>query len=367
MTAIYTVVSTWLNVTYIWPLIDPTVEQMSQYAHLSTPDKEVETILVKLPPRPDFGENFVARREAFRAALPFITQGLKEYQPAENTYRVEDHTVPVENGSITVRVIVPTPPNNEGEVEYPLFVWYHGGGYVLGSVDMDDYLLRRLAVELKTVVFSVEYRLAPEHAFPIGLNDSYAALKWAAENAAKFSASPSRGFIIGGASSGGNFAAVLALRARNDAFFANKKLTGQLLQAPQVVHPEADLGKYSSEILSWEENQDAPLLTRKELLAFAKVYGAPSNDPNYSVLLAPDHKGLPPAVIQVCGLDPVRDEALLYEKVLRESGVPTKLEVYPGLPHGGHYALSKTAIGKKFIEDFKAGLKWLLEGGHSSA
>ncbi|KAI0077157.1 hypothetical protein K474DRAFT_1707592 [Panus rudis PR-1116 ss-1] len=336
---------------------------MSQYAHLSKPDEEIAAALAEVPPRPEeLGEDIAAWRNYFEESVPYMVAPYKDDLPADTEYRVEDHTVPVDGGEIAVRVIIPTRSGAENLTEYPLLVWFHGGGYFLGSIRLDDYLLRRVAVDNRVVIVNVDYRLAPEFPFPTGLNDGFAAMKWAVENAAKFSASPSRGFVIGGSSAGGNMSAALALRARDDPFFTNgKKVTGQLLSIPQVVHPEADLGKYKAEILSREQNKDAPFLTLQDVISCAQIYGAPPTDPYYSVLLAPSHKGLPPAYLQVCGYDPLRDEGLLYEKVLKENGVPTKLDVYPGFPHEGHYSLNNTKPAKKFTDDLKAGLRWLLE------
>ncbi|KAI0077149.1 hypothetical protein K474DRAFT_1707585 [Panus rudis PR-1116 ss-1] len=340
---------------------------MSQNAHLSIPDEELAAALAHIPPKPDWGYDVAAKRKAFEdVALIAITETFRPQLPPENDYRVEDHTVPVDGGEILVRVVIPTPKDMYDSPEFPLMVWLHGGGYSLGNVDMDDYILRRLAVDTRVVIANVDYRLAPEFPFPTGLNDSYAALKWAASNASKFSASPSRGLIVGGSSAGANLAASLALRARDDPSFAENgwKLTGQFLQVPQVVHPRADLGRYKSEIISWEQNKDAPLLTLQELYPIAEQYGAAPTNPAYSVLFAKSHKDLAPAYIQVCGLDPIRDEGILYEKVLSESGVPTKFDVYPGMPHGGHLVASigTTAIGKKFNEDVGNGLLWLISG-----
>lgn len=109
-----------------------------------------------------------------------------------------------------------------------------------------------------------------------------------------------------------------------------------------------------------DEVTDGPYLSKKDAERFSELYQADPLDPRYSVLLAPSHSGLPPAYIQVSGLDPLRDEGILYEKVLRESGVKTKLDVYPGLPHGGHIIFPTTSLSAKVNQDFNAGLQWLL-------
>ncbi|CAL1713862.1 unnamed protein product [Somion occarium] len=342
---------------------------MAHNAHLSQPDPELAALLAHIPHAPP-PSDITVRRNAFNTfALPKIQAVFKTNAPDASKYRVEDHKVPVEGAEILVRAIIPTPnPSDANESQtYPLMVWMHPGGYVLGSIEMEDYLLRRISVEFQLTIVNVEYRLAPEFPYPTGMNDSYAALKWAASHTALLSASLDKGFIISGCSAGGNFAASLSIRARDDPFFVNRPLTGQLLQLPQVLHPEAAPERFKDELYSREQNKDAPLLTWAEVVEFTKIYKAPLDDPQYSVLLASDHRDLPPAYIQVCGLDTLRDEGLLYEKILRDAGVQTKLDVYPGLPHGGHILLPSASISVKVNKDFEKGLRWLLHRQESSA
>ncbi|KAK7682285.1 hypothetical protein QCA50_014488 [Cerrena zonata] len=277
---------------------------------------------------------------------------------AESEYTVQDYVVPVEGAEIRARSVVP-----KGGEDLPLLVWFHGGGWALGDIDLDDYYLRILSVKVNVSILNVEYRLTPEFTFPTNLNDAYAGLKWAAENANKLSASLPKGFMVGGASAGGNFAAVVSLLARDDLFFKDRPLTGQLLIIPPTVHVDANVDQYRSELLSMEENKNAPFLdadTRCLVNIASEILQAPPEDPRISVLLAESHANLPPAYIQVCGLDPLRDEGILYEKILRNAGVKTQIHVYPGLPHGGHayFPTIKSAI--KFNADTEDGIRWLL-------
>ncbi|KAK7677324.1 hypothetical protein QCA50_019654 [Cerrena zonata] len=219
---------------------------------------------------------------------------------------------------------------------------------------------------------------APEHPFPIGHNDAYESLKWAVTNCASLNASPSLGLIVGGNSAGGNLAASVALRARDDPFFSEQPVTGQLLQVPQTVQPNASIPeKYKSVSQSWTENAHAPLLSRRDLDTVIDCLKADPNDPRLSVLLATSHAGLPPAVLQIASADPLRDEGLAYEKALKDAGVKTKLEFafdgkvaklkyfvvtsYPGFPHGGHYVMPRAALSQRFYQDFEHGLEWLLQ------
>ncbi|KAI0929515.1 hypothetical protein AcV7_005349 [Taiwanofungus camphoratus] len=315
---------------------------MSQYSYLSEPDPELFALIAKEPIKTSGAQDLAARREWFNNV--YIRQIMEHHRPnlpQESEYRVHDYQV--------------------AEKVFPLFFWIHGGGWVFGTLDMDDYYLRILCVDLQICIVNVEFRLAPEYPFPIGLNDCYAALKWASTNQHLFSASSSLGFLLGGQSGGGNLAAAIAHRARDDPFFKKYPITGQILQIPVLLHADAAPEEYKSELLSVEQNKDAPgLLNRTALYWFYDQVQGPPSDPEFSPLLYPSHKGLPPLYIQICGLDPLRDEGLLYERVLREQHVKTKIDVYPGTVHGFHLNFPTIAAGVKYDKDLRAGIKWLL-------
>ncbi|KAJ7664676.1 Alpha/Beta hydrolase protein [Mycena polygramma] len=328
---------------------------MSNYAHLSTPNPEFAEVWAKvqaLYPPPGAIHVNSQRHAMDTIAVPKIMEFFEPKLPPHTAYRVTNNAVGVENGEIMVRCIQPVAQDEE-RGSFPLLVWIHGGG----SLDIDDYYLRILSVELRLTVVNVGYRLAPEHPFPVGLNDSYAALKWSAVNASELSASLARGFLVGGASGGATFAAVLAHRARDDPFFATHNLTGQILQIPGVLHPHVHPEKYNAELLSLEQNKDAPILTWEHVeFFFACLQGEPS-EPELSPLLL-SHEGLPQTYIQV--LDPLRDEVLLYERLLCEAGVKTRFDVYPGVPHAFHVSFSELSMTKKWEKDIREGIRWLL-------
>ncbi|KAJ7892203.1 Alpha/Beta hydrolase protein [Mycena leptocephala] len=274
-------------------------------------------------------------------------------------YKLEDHIIAVEDGEISVRAISPTPTENE-DPEFPVLVYFHGGGWVAGSINTKDFDLRMLSVELRLSIVNVDYRLAPEHPFPTGLNDSYAALKWTAKNCKRIHGSLEKGFVVCGASAGANISAAVAHRSLKDSFFERHKLTGHILQIPALVHPAAYPSEYSSELLSYEQNKEAPVLSKALMDMFYECLNGPATDPDVSPLLA-DHTGLPSAYLQICGLDPLRDEGLLYERLLREKGIPTKLDIYPGVPHGFSTMLPGITAAKKYDADLREGLKWIFK------
>ncbi|KAL4242700.1 AB hydrolase superfamily protein [Abortiporus biennis] len=334
---------------------------MAHNAHYGTPDPELAAALEKLPP-PFEVVDALESRAKFNNLFGKLVEIQKQHivLPQENEYELKDRNIPVEGGEIRVRTVVPTVRSSPTEA-FPLLVWFHGGGFVLGNPEMDDVVLRKLSVELKISVVNVDYRLAPEYPFPTPPNDCFEAVKWAVNNASELSASPRKGLIIGGCSAGANITSGLAIRARDDPFFDKEKgtaITGQLMQIPSIGFiPE----QYKSEIYSHEQHKNGHTLTESQRVVFARAYKADPQSPLYSPLLASSHKNLPPAYFQVSGQDLLRDDGLLYEKVLRENGVKTKLDIYPGYPHGGHNMLFGLEITKKFERDFVQGVKWLID------
>ncbi|KAK7045087.1 Alpha/Beta hydrolase protein [Favolaschia claudopus] len=337
---------------------------MAEYSHLSTPDPEFAKVWEQvkgLYPAP--GTITVAgQRHAMNTiVIPSAMDRLRPMLPSKSSYGVTDHTIAVDDGSIVLRCIQPAPKHGESG-SFPLLVWFHGGGWISGNLDFDDFYLRILSVELRLSIVNVDYRLVPEHPFPTGLNNCYAALKWTATNAAALSASLSKGFLIAGGSGGAHYAAAIAHRARDDSFFETRKLTGHLLQIPSLLHPQANREKYKADLLSAEQNKDAPVMGKANLDFFFSCLQADPSDLEISPLLLP-HENLPPLYIQVTGFDPLRDEGLFYEKLLRtEGGVKTKLDVYPGVPHAFHASFPQLEQSKKWEVDVREGIQWLLGG-----
>ncbi|KAI0640844.1 Alpha/Beta hydrolase protein [Trametes meyenii] len=302
--------------------------------------------------------------EETRALLNATIAALKAFEeprlPPASAYVVKDVTIPASGGgAFSVRTVVPV-VEDAGET-FPVLVNLHGGGWSIGTADLDDYFLRRLSVELKLSTVNVEYRLAPEHPFPAVLDDALAALKWTVTNASALKVDLSKGFLVGGQSAGGNVSAVVSQLARDDPFFKEHPLTGQLLREPMVIHPDCYPENLKSELRAMEENKDAPLMTREHIDLMIEWYNAPIADPRFSPLLAPSHKGLPRAFIQVMGFDRLRDDGIVYGKVLKEAGVETKVEVHPGLLHGFYYYFPALEVSEKVRVAVKEGVEWLLK------
>ncbi|KAE9976275.1 hypothetical protein BLS_002149 [Venturia inaequalis] len=273
----------------------------------------------------------------------------------------EDITVAARDGyPIPVRIYKPTPPPAGGS---PLVIAYHGGGFTMCDLESEQDNCRNYAQKLGCTCVNVDYRLAPEHPFPTAAEDSFDATKWAAANANKLGADPSKGFVVSGPSAGGNLAAVVSHLARDEKL--SPPITGVSLMIPLLTDytlkefPE----EYKHEIVSYEQNGTAPFLGLASLKMFLDAYNPDLKSHLFNVFAAPyNFKGLPPTFFQVCGMDPLRDEAMLYERLLREKyDTKTLLKIYPGLPHGFYGLASTLKSSGAFVEDTVEGMKWLLE------
>jgi acetyl esterase len=237
----------------------------------------------------------------------------------EPMYAVDDHFPDGPHGPIPVRVYRPT-----DAVGAPLVCYFHGGGFVSGSVDAWDGVTRRIAKEAGAVVVSVDYRLAPEHRFPIPLDDCHAAVVWAVANAEVLGADGAR-VAVAGDSAGGNLAAAVALRAR---------VEGPPLQAQALIYPVISPECSSPSMV---ENAEGYLLTTDSMRAMWDWYLGPDGDANdafAAVDKAADYTGLPPALIITAEYDPLRDEGEHYASLLDGFDVDTTVTRYDGMLHG---------------------------------
>ncbi len=209
-----------------------------------------------------------------------------------------------------------------GEGPFPTTVFLHGGGFVIGDLDTHDQVCRRLCHDAETVVLSVDYRLAPEHPFPAGLDDAIAATRWAHQNLAELGGDDR--LAVGGDSAGGNLAAVVA-QAMPEA------ITAQLL-----VYPAVDMaGEYESRVTNAEGYfLELAMMEWFFIHYTTDVEGMDPHDPRLSPLHAPSLAGLPPAVVVTAEYDPLRDEGEAYADRLEADGVTVERARYDGMIHG---------------------------------
>lgn len=235
---------------------------------------------------------------------------------------VADRTIPGPGGPLPVRIYTPT-----GQGPFPIVVYFHGGGWVVGDLDTQDMICRALCHGAGSVVVSVDYRLAPEHRFPAAVEDAWAATNWAAAHAAEIGGDPKR-LAVAGDSAGANLSAAVALRTRDEG--------GPALRAQILIYGSCN---YPSERTpSADEFASGPILTDAAIAYFWQQFIAdPAVDQNHpwaSPARAAHHRGLAPAFVASAELDPTRDDGERYAEKLLRAGVPTESRRYPGMPHG---------------------------------
>ena len=268
------------------------------------------------------------------------------------TVEVTDHHIDGFDGH---QVMVRTYRPAERRENSPGLYWIHGGGMILGSVDMNDVSCAEIAQTLNVVVASVEYRLAPEFPYPVPMEDCYSGLTWFFDQAEAFGLDTSR-IAIGGASAGGGLAAGLALLARD-----RRQVTPcfQLLTFPML-----------------DDRNETP---SSHMIDDARVWSRAANEAGWDAYLdgdngaddvpayaaparAIDLSGLPPAIITVGSFDMFLDEDIAYGQALLQAGVPCELHVYPGAFHGSNGFVAHADVSQRWHRDEMAALERALNG-----
>lgn len=251
--------------------------------------------------------------EEARASFRRLTVDLRPPESVVPVGSVEETEVAGAEGPLRARVYRP-----EGEGPFPTVAMYHGGGFVIGDLDTHDNMARAICRGADAVVVSVDYRLAPEHPFPAGVEDAVASARDIQSRLDEFGGTGT--LAVAGDSAGGNLSAVVAQ--------AVPGLAAQLL-----VYPTTDgTGDYPSRT----ENAEGYFLDLPLMRWFVRHYapGQDFADVRLSPILAPSLAGLPPAVVVTAEFDPLRDEGIAYAEALEAAGVPVEQRTYPGMIHG---------------------------------
>lgn len=235
---------------------------------------------------------------------------------------VEDRSIAGPGGPLPLRIYTP-----DGQGPFPVTVYMHGGGYVVGDLDTQDMIARAFCAWAETIVISVDYRLAPEHPFPAAPDDAFAALEWAAAHATEIGGDPAR-LALAGDSAGGNLACAAAIRARD--------LGGPAVRAQVNIYGSCNYP--SEDTPSAREFANGPILRKDDVDWIWEQYlsdpATQKHDPQASPMRAASHADLPPAFIATAECDPSRDDAEAFAAKLEAAGVTVEAKRYPGMVHG---------------------------------
>ncbi|KAK5655056.1 hypothetical protein OQA88_5955 [Cercophora sp. LCS_1] len=339
---------------------------MADFSIYATPSEEWAALAPTLPPIPSLPpvdlKNLTNATRETAAAQAMVSLAPLVHQ---TTYSIPTR----DNSTIEARTYRPV--SLPSDQPLPVYIHLHGGGFLFGTLSTEDATCAKAAIAASVIVLNVNYRHTPEFKYPTAWNDVEDAFLWLHDNIAQVGGDPKQ-IVIGGISAGAYLTASLVLQKHLGKFAADKPaIAGQVLMIPSLVNPEcygpvlAQLK--SAELGSWEQCKDAPILGRKVCQLFTgllEVHGADVGDMrmNPGNASAEMVRGLPPSVFGVAGLDPLRDEGLLFAKRLAEEGVPTGVHVFPGVPHGFRRFGEALKACERWDEVMEGGITWCLGG-----
>ena len=286
-------------------------------------DQQIEQFAKNIP-SVDTSDVFKARRQINK-----INEMLSQYaneRPARDTVQEIDLQIPSKFDGHTIKIRIYKPnnaPNNS-----PVYLNFHGGGFILGSLDSDHARTLEISHQCNIIGVTVDYRLAPEHPYPSALQDCYSALLWLSDKASNLDIDSTK-IIVGGPSAGGNLAAAVSLFSRDN---NGPSILYQILNYPVLDE--------TTSTVSMKNSDDTYIITTQNVIDMWQYYlGCPTDEVEYyaAPLRAHDLSNLPPAYIMTCEHDPLRDEAIIYALNLMNSGIPVELHNYPGTVHGFDY------------------------------
>ncbi|MDQ1439075.1 MAG: acetyl esterase [Acidimicrobiaceae bacterium] len=277
-----------------------------------------------------------------------LFRGMAALTPVPETARTEERVIPVDGGELTAHVFWPLGGDASGAPDAPpVLVYFHGGGWIVGDLSTSDSSAAELCNLSGCVVVNVDYRLAPEHAFPGPLEDAYAAVRWVVDNGESLGADPTR-LAVGGDSAGANLSTAVCLLARDR--------NGPDIRFQLLLYPPVD-GRRSYP--SFRENAEGYFLTAETMDWFWGHYLGDTDpeDPLASPLYASDLAGLPPALVVTAEFDPLRDEGEAYAERLRQAGVIAHASRYDGQVHGFAGMFNIFDAGRKAMDEAARALR----------
>ncbi|KAH6670311.1 lipase [Plectosphaerella plurivora] len=282
--------------------------------------------------------------------------------------RTTDHTIPTRDGA-TISARSYRPASTSDSDILPVFLFYHGGGFLMGTIGTEDATCSALAAAAGVVVLHVCYRHTPEVKYPVPWDDSEDGFIWLHANTSLLNVDPKR-VIVGGISAGAQLTAALTLRKNlgEPSLRDLPPIAGQTLFVPPLARMdtyEPQLARMRDpSISSYKENENAPMLNVKTIRLFTDLMGVENPDPK-DLRLSPgnasleDVKGLPPTTFGIAGLDPLRDEGLLFAQLLAEAGVPTDTYLFEGVPHAFR-RFGELSQSKRWDAAMVGSVKWAL-------
>ncbi|PBP26194.1 hypothetical protein BUE80_DR002863 [Diplocarpon rosae] len=272
--------------------------------------------------------------------------------PPPDTSIVTEDTVA---SGVPIRVY--TPPGTFSK-RLPVGVYYHGGGYLVGSLDSEDAWCRFISKNTPCILVSVEYRLSQaSHKWPAQIDDSITAFQWAWENATKLGGDQSQVFTTG-ASAGGGLA--LGVADHFSTFSTGPKVRGVIAMVPVTAHPASIPAAYKSQYTAYTENATGvPIIDAATMKTFFDAAAIDPNDGKAFVVLSENLGKFPPTYIATCGKDPLRDDGRVLEAILKQEGVKTKSDFYEGVPHY-FWLFPGIAGGEEFLKNVVKGTQWVL-------
>lgn len=358
----------------------------------------VERRFPPLPPLPTDEQALLHVRDMMNKAQEEAVA--LEMEPLAARVSIRDHAIPTRDGrSVEARSFRPARPahadGGDPRRPLPVYMHMHGGGFLFGTVSSDEAVCARIASGVGAVVLNVNYRHTPEATYPTAWEDAEDAFAWLHANVDDLGGDAQR-VVLGGTSAGAHLAAILTLGKHLNALGPSAQacppIAGQVLMIPLLAHKDCH-GEILSRlkdpsVSSYEENADAPILPTAVIdtfLGLLKIDNPDARDLklNPANASAEQVKGLPPTTLGIAGLDPLRDEGLLYAKTLSEAGwvptyhegifnapslltittcrVPTTTHVFKGLPHGFRRFKDVLSEAKRWDQVVDNGIKWALE------
>ncbi|KAH8702280.1 alpha/beta hydrolase fold-3 domain-containing protein [Talaromyces proteolyticus] len=336
---------------------------MADYSHFGIPPKEWADFLDRTGPlaqttieRDQTIEDLQRKTNESRDAVSarFMTSGLSD------KIHWVDYDIPTRDGeTITARAYEGKYARAVTDSRLPVYLFFHGGGFLFGTLSSEDATCARIASELPIIVVNVCYRHTPQFKHPTQVYDAQDAFYWVSKHMDDLRGDPEK-LIVGGVSAGASLAATLTIRENRSR--DKKKILGQVLCIPWLSHPDIASKKSDGRVGSYSQNECAPILPRVQIEFFTRALSV--EDPKDKAIFASNADddelmGMPKTLMLVCGRDVLRDEGLDYAERLRNLGVPTKLTVFSGLPHGFQRYLDLPSTSRWF-ETINQGLEWIL-------